>query len=696
MNRFEQLRIRAGKNDDHNPFILDEWVRRLYDKMGQIGSVGVINSLYVNGDFKGFYNTVERLREPFFNAHYDLPSSTDWDVLQAGNQDDIASGDRVAWDAMLGLMNALVISESNWDAMLGAADVVNMADYFLLNIYMGMWDWPNNNWVAARERSSAGRYRFYVWDAEGAIHRKGDKPIDYNTIEDDLADESGELPDCWQALMRWPEFRLLFADRIHHHLNNGGVLNDRDFNSSTVKAVYDGLENEYADLLDFRLGETGDRDDLNDWVDPSDGRRIYLLGPARDDFADNDLWPNTEPVDFNQHGGEVVEGFELTISHIEGGSAVVYYTTDGTDPRAYGDAVSATALEYPSGGITLTSGITKVLARGRDSSDQWSPLTEATFVAGSDAPSSDNLVVSEVHYHPVDALDSAYPDKDAFEFIQIFNVSNAPVDLTGVWFDGSVAGIEYQFGSVTLAPDAYAVLVKNPLAFEARYGTNVPVQGTCSGKLSNGGEQITLRDSAGAIIHQFTYSDDAPWPNLADGFGRSLRLIDPESSPDHNNVVNWMASSIYHGAPGGVVAEETFTTWQALHFTEAEQADSNISGPNADPDGDEMSNLVEYGLGTLPRISASEEIFPIASGQLESDGEIYLGLTYRVAANASDLSHVVEVSSDYFDWDDSSGNVINVEPPVDLGDGSVTYSVRDQVPFSDSQRRFLRIRFTQD
>ena len=434
-------------------------------------------------------------------------------------------------------------------------------------------------------------------------------------------------------------------------------------------------------------------------MDPSEGRRTYLLGPARDDFADNELWPDTEPVVFNQHGREVAEGFELTISHSEGGSAVVYYTTDGTDPRAYGDAVSATALQYPSGGITLTSGITNVLARVRDSSDKWSPLAEATFVAGSDAPSSDNLVVSEVHYHPVDALDSqgiAYPDKDAFEFIQILNVSNAPVDLTGVRFDGSVAGVEYQFGSVTLAPDTYAVLVKNPLVFEACYGTDVPLQGTYSGKLSNGGEQITLRDSAGAIIHQFTYSDDAPWPNLADGFGRSLRLIDTESSPDHNNAVSWMASSIYHGAPGGVVPEETFTTWRALHFTEAEQADSNISGPNADPDGDEMSNLVEYGLGMLPRISASEEIFPIASGKQEGDGEIYLGLTCRVTANASNLSHVVEVSSDYFDWDDSSGNVIKVVPPVDLGDGSVTYSVREQVPFSDSLRRFLRIRFTQD
>lgn len=698
VDRFEQLRIRAGKNDDHNPFILDEWVRRLYNQMGQVGSVGAINSLYVNGDFKGFYNTVERLREPFFNAHYGLPSSTDWDVLQAGNENDIASGDRVAWDAMLGLMNAS-INESNWNAILETADVVNMADYFLLNIYMGMWDWPNNNWVAARERSSAGRYRFYVWDAEGAIHRNGNKSIDYNTIEDDLNDLSGELPDCWQALMRWPEFQMLFADRIHRHLFNDGILDDRNFNNSTIKAVYDGLENEYADLLDFRLGETVDRDDLNDWVDPSDGRRTYLLGPARDDFSDNELWPNTEPVEFSQHGGAVGQGFELVISHNEGGSADVYYTVDGTDPRAYGGSVSASALDYPSGGLTLNSGITHVLARVRDSSGNWSPLTEATFSTGTEEPNSNNLVVSEIHYHPVDALDAVgitYPDKDDFEFIQILNVGNSTIDLTGVRFDGSVQGIEYQFGNATLSPDAYAILVKNPAAFEARYGAGLPVYGSYDGKLSNGGEQITLRDGDGAIIHQFTYSDDAPWPNLADGFGRALQLIDPQAAPDHNNAVNWTASTVVHGTPGGVIPEYTFDSWQDLHFSTAQLSDTSFSGPNADPDGDGMSNLVEYGLGTLPLVAASEEIFPIVYNQVEDGGESYLGMVYRVATTASDLDHVVEVSSDHSNWDDSSNDVVNVVAPRDEGDGSVTYSVRDNVSLSNGKRRFMRIRFTQE
>ena len=36
--------------------------------MGNGASLGVINSLYVNGSLKGYYNMVERLRETIFQV----------------------------------------------------------------------------------------------------------------------------------------------------------------------------------------------------------------------------------------------------------------------------------------------------------------------------------------------------------------------------------------------------------------------------------------------------------------------------------------------------------------------------------------------------------------------------------------------------------------------------------------------------
>ena len=75
------------------------------------------------------------------------------------------------------------------------ADVTNMVDYYLLNIYMATWDWPHNNWVAARERSDRGRYRLYIWDAEGAMYTRGNRPVTQEMIQPFISSGNGELRD---------------------------------------------------------------------------------------------------------------------------------------------------------------------------------------------------------------------------------------------------------------------------------------------------------------------------------------------------------------------------------------------------------------------------------------------------------------------------------------------------------------------
>ncbi len=60
VNTFDELRPRAGKNDISNPFIKDELVRRMFRDMGRLSVQGNINTLYINGVYKGFFNTVER------------------------------------------------------------------------------------------------------------------------------------------------------------------------------------------------------------------------------------------------------------------------------------------------------------------------------------------------------------------------------------------------------------------------------------------------------------------------------------------------------------------------------------------------------------------------------------------------------------------------------------------------------------
>jgi hypothetical protein len=78
VTRFQDVRLRAGKNDISNPFIRDELLRRIFMGTGQKGSVGVFNTVYINGVFKGYFNLCERLREGFMQEHHN--SSETWDV----------------------------------------------------------------------------------------------------------------------------------------------------------------------------------------------------------------------------------------------------------------------------------------------------------------------------------------------------------------------------------------------------------------------------------------------------------------------------------------------------------------------------------------------------------------------------------------------------------------------------------------
>ena len=102
-----------------------------------------------------------------------------------------------------------------------------------------------------------------------------------------------------------------------------------------------------------------------------------------------------------------------------------------------------------------------VFARVRNGTT-WSASTEALF-ENSVVP---KIRVSEIMYHPADAPGNT-PVDDQFEFIEVQNVSAAPLNLAAAKFN---LGLDFTFGNVTLNPGAYAVVVRNRAAFEARYG----------------------------------------------------------------------------------------------------------------------------------------------------------------------------------------------------------------------------------
>ncbi|MCL5282380.1 MAG: lamin tail domain-containing protein [Planctomycetes bacterium] len=200
--------------------------------------------------------------------------------------------------------------------------------------------------------------------------------------------------------------------------------------------------------------------------------------------------------------------------------------------------VSPTALRY-TGPVTLSKS-TLVKARTL-SGTTWSALNEAVFAVG---PVAQSLRVSEIMYHPAD---SGNPGDPNTEYLELTNIAGQSINLNLVRFTD---GIDYTFPSFDLPAGGYCLIVKDLAAFQAKYGSKLPVVGEYGGSLDNGGERIELVDAIGEVIQSFTYDDS--WFKNTDGQGYSLTVKDPEATDVNslNDKAAWQAASPSPGRAG--------------------------------------------------------------------------------------------------------------------------------------------------
>lgn len=333
-----------------------------------------------------------------------------------------------------------------------------------------------------------------------------------------------------------------------------------------------------------------------------------------------------------------------------------------------------------------TNRLYRARVRHRDNTGRWSHWSapvEFTAGAPSIAPLLENLQVTELMYNPPDAtpaeVSNGWETAD-FEFVELHNRSAVlSLDLTDVRF---VNGLDLALApGTTLAPGAYAVVVRNAAAFAARYGAGLPVIGTFTpDKLDNAGERIRLDYGNGNVIRDFTYDDAAPWPTAADGGGCSLSLVNPAANPDHAVALNWHATLPTPGAP----LAYDFACWAAQFAPLGQQAAGD------DPDADGIPNLLEFAHGTSPGNAGS--LHRPTGVVVTPLGQTHYAIRWQRSPAAARLTTTVEISSDLTHWFSGPAHTA-VVGVTDNGDGTETITVRDQSPPTAEPRRYFRLRF---
>jgi len=330
VERYKSIALRAGHNDICSPFIKDEWVRRLFREMGAAQLTGTFANLYINGEYKGYYNPCGRLDEEFFQEWFDTDNNFDI-IDQAGLRD----GDTIAWNDLLGYAGSHNLSNTaDYEYVADRLDIQEFVDFLILEIHIGNFDWPGNNWAVYLEKTDGAKFRPAVWDAEGMAETwifGNNCEYCYKTAFEYFPNWTSPtglnhltwdpIARLYRALKANADFRQLFADRIHKHFRNGGILTETHLLTQWWEVF-----NEVSAVLPYQSRF------VPDTFIPR--REAPVLAA----FEQNGLFDRgfAAPV-FNingsyQHGGDISAGDILTITN-PNDFGTVYYTLDGSDPR---------------------------------------------------------------------------------------------------------------------------------------------------------------------------------------------------------------------------------------------------------------------------------------------------------------------------------------------------------------------------
>jgi hypothetical protein len=263
-------------------------------------------------------------------------------------------------------------------------DVTQFADYLILCWYIGLGDWPQNNWYAVNRNEPPSPAMFFIWDAElswdigatppGRVHPQFRAAEEYHTPD---------MAGIWHSLKKSKEFMILFSDRVYKHCFNQGALSEHRANArwrTLADFIADAVVAESVRWGTIRQSLGGPVLTREDTFLPEVERVAGMIEYNAEQFIESlreeGYYPDIDPPLY-QLQTSFLKSPTLVLEN-PNGSGMIYYTLDRTDPRLEGGAVSPGASSSSGPATTRLKGISRLMARVLQGTT-WSALLDVSI-----------------------------------------------------------------------------------------------------------------------------------------------------------------------------------------------------------------------------------------------------------------------------------------------------------------------------
>lgn len=399
----------ANGNVDKFTFIEECFSRDSQRDMGEPYNRSRYYNLFINGVYWGVYQTEERVDRHYAES-YNGDVDDNYDVVrtsQPGYNTGVVEGDGEAWHDFWDITVNEGYGDAypdNYNRVRGLnPDGTRNPDYPVYlnetNVMVHMItvhysvdsDAPAsaggraNNIATFRDRvDGQGLRDGFIWNRHDAEHSLGTRS-GYGVTKTDfykmgtreqaasLTNEANfNTAELHYELCSNAEYRVKFADQVYKHcLKPGGAM--------TAPVAEARFRSRMAELDDAvvceaaRWGRTNQT--YSTWLQKGCAGRLSFIANRTpyliQGYRNAGWYPSIDaPTTVNSIGQELTNGTVMTTADVvflNGSGGTVYYTTDGSDPRLEGGAVSASATAFAGTAPVIATNTAAVIAKG----DGW-------------------------------------------------------------------------------------------------------------------------------------------------------------------------------------------------------------------------------------------------------------------------------------------------------------------------------------